>query len=121
MVPSHCQVYSPIPLAEAGGGHGRLEQGEGHGERCSPLGLESAPRALVQRAAGKISSLGGPSSSQIKCTAQDVKKDLGFMNIPLEPNQTYLFCDVLFVKMTSFFMLINKGILTAPWTENATL
>ena len=39
----------------------------------------------------------------------------------LEPNQTYLFCAVLFVKMTSFFMLINKGILTAPWTESATL
>lgn len=39
----------------------------------------------------------------------------------LKPNETYLFCAVLFVKMTSFFMLINKGILTAPWTENATL
>lgn len=39
----------------------------------------------------------------------------------LEPNETYLFCAVLFVKMTSFLMLINKGILTAPWTENATL
>lgn len=51
------------------------------GKRCSPLGFESAPCALVQRAAGKISSLGGPSSSQINCTAQDVKKDLGFMNI----------------------------------------
>lgn len=38
----------------------------------------------------------------------------------LEPNQTYLFGGVLFVKMTSFFVLINKGILTAPWPENAT-
>lgn len=39
----------------------------------------------------------------------------------LEPNQTYLFCAVLFVKMTSSFVLINKGILTAPWVGNATL
>lgn len=52
------------------------EKGTGN---ASPLGFESAPCA--GRAAGKISSLRGHSSSQINCTAQDVKKDLGFMNV----------------------------------------
>lgn len=120
VVPSHCQVYSPVCLAEAG----RPWQAGAGRETWRTLFpswlwvctvcscVESCWEDLLPWRSFK-------QPDKLHCPGCEER--LRIYEHSLEPNQTHLFCAVLFVKMTSFFMLINKGILTVPWTENATL
>lgn len=114
MVPS-------VPFPWQGlGGHGRLEQGERRGE-CVPLLALSLHRVLLCRESCWEDLLPRRSFKQPdKLHCPGCEERFRIYERSLEPNQTYLFGGVLFVKMTSFFVLINKGILTAPWPENAT-
>lgn len=109
----------PLPLARLGG-RGRLEQGEKHGE-CIPLLALSLHHVLLCRESCWEDLLPRRSLRQPdKLHCPGCEERFRIYERWREPNQTYLFGGVLFVKMTSFFVLINKGILTAPWPENAT-